>query len=141
MALMISLTSTTLTSIYILLVSTHKLLIKLQMRIKIPSNLWLRLIQFIQQVLSHLQKTGSMMFHIKCWSQSFKKIEMALMISLTSTTLTSIYILSVNMPKLEIKKWHRTLIRKSHWLRLTQCIQLVSNLLQKISNMMFHTKC
>ena len=95
------------TSINIPLESMLKLETKLCLkRSTILNNLWPKSIQWAQQVSSHHQRIGNMMFHTKCWNQSFRKIEMDLMTSLMSTTQINISIRLENMLKLETKLCH-----------------------------------
>ena len=136
-------TSTIQTSISIPLENTHKLEIKQWLKKPIwLNNQWHRSIQWAQLDLSHHQKTGSMMFHTKCWSHLSKKTEMDSTISETSTIQTSISIPLVNTHKLETKPWlKKQMWPNNQWLRLIQWAQLVSSHHQRIGNMMFHTKC
>ena len=107
-----------------------------------PNNQWHRSIQWAQLDLSHHQKTGSMMFHTKCWSHLSKKTEMDSTILETFTIQTSINIPLESMLKLETKQClKRSTILNNLWLKSIQWAQQVSSHHQRIGNMMFHTKC
>ena len=107
---MITLITTILISTSIILEIMHKLA-------KLP-QLFCRLIHISQQDLSHHQRTGNMMYHIKCWSQSFKKIEMATMTSLICIRLASISIHWVSMSR----STDKFLLKRDHMKTATQMI-------------------